>query len=1165
VKLDGDTLRLSATDLANHLACRHVTALDRGAAEGRWKPPHWFRPEADVLRQRGLEHERAYLAHLERTGVAITRLPELAPPAEALAQTLAAMRSGAQAIAQATLASGRWFGRADLLLRVDGRSQLGAWHYEPLDTKLARETRGGAILQLCLYAELLEDTQRVLPERMYVVPRLPELAAECYRVADYLAYHRLVRRRLEAAADETHGAMTYPEPVPHCEICRWFPRCDQQRRGDDYLSFVAGLSRLQMRELQARDIATLAKLAAEQVPLAWKPARGAQDGYVRVREQARVQLEGRTEHRSLYELLPFAPAQGLARLPAPSPGDLFLDLEADPFVDDGGLEYLFGWAIADPPPEGMLALDAGPPVYHREWALDRAAEKRGFEKVMDAILARWERDPNMHVYHFGAYEPGALKRLMGRHATREAEMDRLLRAGRFVDLHVVVKQALRASVEEYSIKKLEPLYAFTREQPLDEAGPALRLIERGLELGLPVSADDEFANKVVAYNRDDCLSAKALRDWLETLRAGAIAAGHAIERPNEDAGDAPPDIGEREALAAALAERLRESVPEDPAARDDEQRARALLAHLLDWHRREEKAAWWEFYRLRELPDEALLDETAAISGLEFVERVSAKRSIVDRYRFPAQETAIREGDQLKVPLPHDLNFGEVVKIDLIEFTLEVKKTGRAATLHPTSVFRHKVVKAEEQWRSLMRLGAWVAEHGVDAPGPFRAARDLLLRRPPRIAGHAGGALERAGEGGGPAALRLARGLDDTTLAIQGPPGAGKTYIGARMICALVDAGKTVGVCAQSHKVIRNLLEAVVQAAKEERVAVTLIQKQEPSESPNPRIAESNDNAEVRAALRDGTVRIAGGTAWMWAREEFLEAVDVLFVDEAGQMSLANVLAIAPGARSVVLLGDPQQLEQPIQGLHPEGAAVSALEHVLAGAMTIAPEHGLFLEQTWRLPPEICDFTSEVFYEGRLRPHGARDRQVLSGAGTLDGAGLFYLPLEHDANQSASREEVDVVVKLVADLLRGGVAWSDREGGRHALTLGDILVIAPYNAQVADLAAKLPRGARVGTVDRFQGQEAPVVFYSLTTSTPEDAPRGMEFLYNPNRLNVATSRAQCACIVVGSPRLFEPDCTSPRQIKLANAFCRMLELARTPLQLVGPESPDAGRRPATSK
>src|SRR5262249_32956009 len=359
--------------------------------------------------------------------------------------------------------------------------------------------------------------------------------------------------------------------------------------------------------------------------------------------------------------------------------------------------------------------------------------------------------------------------------------------------------------------------------------------------------------------------------------------------------------------------------------------------------------------------------------------------------------------------------------------------------------------------------------------------------------------LERPGEGGGPAARRLALALDNTTLAIQGPPGAGKTFLGARMICDLVHAGKTIGVCAQSHKVIRNLLDAVVPAAHEERVAVTLLQKvREPSETPHPRIAESTDNAEVRTALRDGSARIAGGTTWMWAREEFMDSVDVLFVDEAGQMSLANVLAIAPSAGSVVLLGDPQQLEQPIQGLHPEGSAVSALEHVLDHRQTIAADCGLFLDQTWRLPPEICAFTSEAFYEGRLRPHAAPGAQVLRGAGRFDGAGLFFVPVEHDANQSASREEVEAIVRLAGELLRGGVEWSDRDGDRHALQLADLLAIAPYNAQVADLAAQLPRGARVGTVDRFQGQEAPVVLYSLTTSTPEDAPRGMEFLYNPN-------------------------------------------------------------------
>jgi uncharacterized protein len=365
------------------------------------------------------------------------------------------------------------------------------------------------------------------------------------------------------------------------------------------------------------------------------------------------------------------------------------------------------------------------------------------------------------------------------------------------------------------------------------------------------------------------------------------------------------------------------------------------------------------------------------------------------------------------------------------------------------------------------------------------------------------------------------------------------------MICDLVRAGKRVGVCAVSHKVIVNLLKEVVEAAAEERVPVACLRKvSEKSTIGEPGIVETTDNAAVLTALRARRSNVAGGTAWLWARKEFFEAVDVLFVDEAGQMSLANVLAIASCAKSLVLLGDPQQLEQPIQGTHPEGTAVSALEHVLGGAPTIANDRGLFLDETWRLPPTIGRFTSELFYERRLRSRAGVEQQVLLGEGVFSGSGLWFVPAQHDANQGASREEVEIVAELVRTFLEKGGRWRDRDGREHALGLDDILVIAPYNAQVADLIARLPTGARVGTVDRFQGQEAPIVIYSMTTSTPEDAPRGMEFLYSPNRFNVATSRAQCACIVVGSPRLFEPDCRSPRQMKLANAFCRFLEIAR---------------------
>ncbi|TMQ73670.1 MAG: TM0106 family RecB-like putative nuclease [Candidatus Eisenbacteria bacterium] len=1145
MKLERDSFRLAATDLANHLACRHLTALDRGLAEGRWKPPDWYRPEAEVLAQRGLEHERAYLAYLEQQGKTITRLEPEADGASALQRTLAAMVAGAEVIAQATLTVDRWFGRADVLLKVERPSGLGAWSYEALDTKLAQETKAGAVLQLCLYSDLLRVMQDRSPEHMYVVPRRPGFPLETYRVDDYLAYYRLVRRRLEAAvAARADDEATYPEPVPHCDVCRWWPRCDRQRRADDHLCLVAGVSRSQRQELRAHDIATLARLAVEPVPIAWKPARGAKEGYLRVREQARIQLQGRTEQQTLHELLPIVSGHGLTLLPEPSPGDLFLDLEADPYVDEGGLEYLFGWAITDAPPAGMLALEVGTPVYHRHWALDRTAERAGFETLIDTIMRRWDTDRNMHVYHYGAYEPGAVKRLMGRYATREAEVDRLLRGGRFVDLHAIVKHALRASVEEYSIKKLEPCYGFERAQPLDQAGAAMRVIQRGLELGETVAPGDAHAAIVEAYNRDDCLSALALRDWLETLRAGAEAEGTEVPRPPVEPDEPNEKVREREQRANELAARLLAGIPEE--ARTEAEQAQWLLAHVLDWHRREEKSAWWEYYRLRERSDEELLDEMPALSGLEFVARLPGKgRTPVERYRFPAQETKIREGDKLHLPLPDGRELGDVVDIDLAALTVDIKKRGACADLAPASAFAHDSYPSTEQFESLMRLGGWVAANGLDAPGPWRAARDLLLRRGPRLGGGTGGALEAPGEGGVAAARRIALLLDRAALAIQGPPGAGKTFTGAHMICDLVRAGKRVGVCAQSHKVIANLMQDVVRYAAREGVRVACLRKvTEKSAVPDPGIAETTDNAEIPAALRGGQAHVVGGTAYLWSREAMFEAVDVLFVDEAGQMSLANVLAIAQGAKSLVLLGDPQQLEQPIQGTHPEGTEVSALEHVLGGSQTIAAERGLFLDETWRLAPAICAFTSELFYERRLRSRPGLERQALLGDTPFAGAGLWFVPVEHDANQSASREEVGVITQLVGALAEGGLRWRDGEGQEHPLGVGDILVIAPYNAQVSDLHQRLPAEVRVGTVDKFQGQQAPVVIYSLATSTPQDAPRGMDFLYDPNRFNVATSRAKCVCIVVGSPRLFEPDCQSPKQMRLANAFCRFLELAR---------------------
>jgi uncharacterized protein len=364
------------------------------------------------------------------------------------------------------------------------------------------------------------------------------------------------------------------------------------------------------------------------------------------------------------------------------------------------------------------------------------------------------------------------------------------------------------------------------------------------------------------------------------------------------------------------------------------------------------------------------------------------------------------------------------------------------------------------------------------------------------------------------------------------------------MIVELVKQGRRVGITAVSHKVISNLLDEVCRTAAQNGIPLKAVQKASDGNHCQHPAVIPEDNQGVRNALTNGTAQVGAGSAWLWAREDMANTVDVLFVDEAGQMSLANVLALSQAATSIVLLGDPQQLDQPQRGLHPLGAEVSALGHLLNGRATIAADQGVFLTETRRLHPDVCAFTSELFYEGRLvsRPENAKQR--LNARGLLDGTGLRFAPVEHSGNQNESPEEVERVAASVDGLLRSGATWTNKKGETRAVTLADILIVAPYNAQVLALLERLPAGSRVGTVDKFQGQEAPVVLYSMATSTPEDAPRGMEFLYSLNRLNVAVSRAQCTAVIVASPALFQVQCKTPRQIELANAFCRYLEMAR---------------------
>src|SRR5437773_2062965 len=584
MKLSATELLLSATDLSNFLSCRHLTALDMAAASGERKRPHFDDPLLQILFDRGLEHERKYVASLQGQGLKMVTLAPGQDRDTAVAQTLDAMRSGVDVIVQGALRDGRWFGLPDVLQRVDKSSDHGAWSYEVADTKLARETRAGTILQLGLYSEMLAAAQGVRPEHFYVVTPDPAVPITAYRVDDYAAYFRLLRAKMEATVAQDHAAVAaanYPEPVDHCDVCIWSSECNEKRHQDDHLSLVAGISRIQRRELESRRVTTLAQLATVPLPLPFKPKRGSADAYIRVREQARVQFESRGKAPPIFELRECEDGNGLSRLPEPSPGDLFLDLEGDLFAAEGGREYLFGVVT--------LAPD-GTPSYRPFWAFTERDERQAFESVMDLIMASWGAHDGMHAYHYAPYEPGAFKRLMGRYATREQELDRLLRAERFVDLYGVVRQGVRAGIERYSIKNLEVFYGFDRAVALLDANRSLRIMEQALELECPVTVAAEVRAVVAGYNKDDCLSTLHLRSWLERLRAAVESQGTPVPRPTPQEGEASEKIDERAQRVAALRTRLVDGVPDALADQTEEQHGRWLLAYLLDFHRREDRS-----------------------------------------------------------------------------------------------------------------------------------------------------------------------------------------------------------------------------------------------------------------------------------------------------------------------------------------------------------------------------------------------------------------------------------------------------------------------------------------------------------------------------------------------------------------------------------------------
>jgi len=1099
-----DHFLFSPSDLGSFLACEHLTQLELAVALREGRRPSYENSYAELLRRKGQEHEETFLATLRDAGRSVVevRLAANRDFEAGTRRTAGAMRAGADYVYQAVFFANGWRGIADFLERVERPSALGSWSYQVLDTKLARHPRPEHALQLSFYSQALADTQQLAPDLAYVVLGTRERVP--IRLADVTAYYRRVRQRFEAAVVARPG--TGPYPCHHCSFCDFRSLCDDRLEQEDHVVRVAGIHRDQVKRLFAGGINTLTALAETRPDVS--VAKMAPSTFGTLRDQAGLQLIRQRSGTLEWRPLDVEPGRGFAALPPQSPGDLIFDLEGHPFFEPArGLEYLFG----------ILLLDGDEPRYQAFWAHDREGERQAFEALVDLIHARLARYPDLHVYHFSGSEPSTLKRLMAEYATREAQVDDLLRRQVFVDLHTIVRRALRAGVPSYSLKELEALFGFTRTGTVKSGTQAILNYERWLHQRSQVLLDE-----IAAYNLEDCQATLGLLQWLHRVRPA----------------DLPwPETPEPQPLSTEATEALdaRQQLRQELLAGAEPGTPRWLAGELLEYHRREARPAWWAYFdRLGKSPEE-LLEDSEAIAYLKADPRTPPqprKKSLVHTLRFPIQDHKLRPGHMVHDPAT-GRSAGEILAIDDTSGVLQLLRGPKSgSTPLPSEVVAGGPIDDRTQRAAVLR----VAESIRAGDGRYPALQAILARERPRIRGLAAKSRIQTIDLSEMKALALS--LDGSYLFLQGPPGTGKTWTGARIVVHLLASGRRVGIAAQSHKAIHNLLDEIETVARDTGVRFKGLKK---SSAGNPEseydgefIQSDPDNSTFADAAAD--VQLFAGTAWLFSRPDLDGKLDYLVIDEAGQISLADALAMGTAARNVILLGDPLQLAQVSQGVHPTGTGASVLEHLLGDAPTIPEDRGVFLERSFRMHPDVSAFISEIVYAGRLHSDDSAARRT-----TTFGTGIRFEPVDHEGNKSASDEEVARVAAQVA-AMRGGT-FTDADGTTRPLRDEDFMVVAPYNAQVLRLRAGLPAGVRVGTVDKFQGQEAPIVFFSMATSSGEDVPRSLTFLFSRNRLNVAISRAQCLAVLVCSPRLLEARCQSIEEMQLVNALCRLVEHA----------------------
>ena len=1137
ILIDPATVVYSASDLTAAAKCEWALMRKLDAKLGRVERVDDI--EDDMLVRAGLlgtAHELRVLETLKQTrDVVEFEHPDFDQYAEAAARTADALRSKADVLFQATFFDGRLLGFADFIMLDDDGV------YEVYDTKLARSAKITALLQLAAYSDQIIALGIEVGENVHLI--LGDGRTSTHALRDILPVYRRRRARLQSMIDErlADDAAT-PWGDPRYSICGRCAACTQQVELHRDVLLVAGMKLTQRRKLASAAITTIDDLATADGVDGMSAATLAG-----LRSQARIQIAPHDGDVPAFDV--YNPS-ALAALPAPDPGDIFFDFEGDPLysetvgggdVADGaqwGLDYLFGLVEPDT-------------TFRTFWAHDYAEERRALEDFLAYVADRRARYPAMHIYHYAAYERTHLLSLAARHGVGEDAVDDLLRDDVLVDLYPLVKKSVRVGSHSYSIKKLEPLYmpgarsgVATAADSVTEYADARQLVRDG-----DLAAGQAKLDAIASYNEYDCVSTLRLRDWLlDRARENDVT-----PTPARDLELDLPIVREPSPVYLALSAHVADVPPGERTADDT---AIALASAAIDYHRREGKKFWQDHFDRLVSP----LDEWADTRNVLVVERAEV---VTDWYREGRQRKdrrvievsgVLAPGSSLKAeqnpylvyddpqppiaarrtPGARASSEGEILDVideggrvgyciqELLETGADRYDQLPAALTPPAPPRATPQPEAIEEWGS--RVLAALPDMLPDA------ALDVLRRVAPR------GRLSPAGDDTIAAIRDSLLTLDHSYLAVQGPPGTGKTYTGSRVIADLVkNHGWRVGIVAQSHETVKNMLRAIAAAGLDPKLIGKRPKKGDVDDHPWVTLNTAANIAEF-TAQDDGWV--IGGTAWTFANATTIPrgSLDLLVVDEAGQFSLASTIAAAVAAERLLLLGDPQQLPQVSQGSHPEPVDVSALGWLSDGHDVLPPEFGFFLAKSWRMHPALCAPVSRLSYEGKLESRA--ENRMLVGI----EPGLHPVAVDHHLNSTSAPQEAQRVVDLVLGAL--GREWT--EGGlTRPLVQDDVIVVAPYNAQVEligeYLAAAGLGDVPVGTVDKFQGREAAIAIVSLAASSADEVPRGLEFLLLANRLNVAISRAQWAAYLVYSPALLDYLPTNPTALAQLSAFIRLVE------------------------